>query len=129
MMYLICPLVTLLICQLFKNMYNLIRNNDKHVVSTGGMPSTHTAFVSSLTFLIGYKLGFDSPIFAISFIFSSIVCYDAITVRYESGMHAKILNEKYKTNLKEKIGHNILEVIVGIIIGFISATIFNLGGI
>lgn len=129
MMYLLCPFITLFICQVFKNIYNLIKNKDKHVVSTGGMPSTHTAFISSLTFLLGYKMGFDSPIFALSFVVMSIIFYDAITIRYESGLHAKVLNEKYKLNLKETIGHNILEVIIGVIIGFVSATIFYIGGI
>jgi acid phosphatase family membrane protein YuiD len=102
------------------------------------MPSTHASFSFALTTALAYDLGMSDPIFAVSLIFSMIVCYDAMGVRFESGKQAEIINdlaeivEKEKRHritfehLKEKIGHKPLEVIMGIILGSIVATIFNL---
>lgn len=94
------------------------------------MPSTHSSFVSSLTTLIYLNNGLNSEYFAISLIFSLIVIYDSIGVRYEVGKHAKIINNitkemPFNEALKEKIGHKLTEVINGIILGLIIALIFN----
>lgn len=124
MIYIICAFVSHITCQIFKNIFYMIKNKKFKILSSGGMPSTHSAFISALTFLIGYKEGFDTSIFALAFIITLIVCYDAYNVRYESGLHAKILNEKYDLNLHESIGHSLTEVIVGFIYGIIVATIF-----
>ena len=126
MIYIICAFTSLILCIILKNIYNLIRTKKIEIISSGGMPSTHASFVSALTFLIGYKEGFDTSIFALAFLILLIVSYDAFNVRYESGVHAKIINEKFHLNLKVKIGHKLLEVIIGIIFGFIVATIFYL---
>ena len=126
MIYIICAFTSLIFCQIFKNIYYMIKTKKFKLMSSGGIPSAHSSFISSITFLIGLKEGFDTPIFAISFVFTLIVCYDAFNVRYESGLHAKIINEKFNSKLKEEIGHNIMEVIVGIIFGLITATIFNI---
>lgn len=124
MIYIICAFVSHITCQIFKNIFYMIKNREFKILSSGGMPSTHSAFISALTFLIGYKEGFDTSIFALAFIVTLIVCYDAFNVRYESGLHAKILNEKYDLKLHESIGHSLTEVIVGFIYGIIVATIF-----
>ena len=60
---------------------------------SGGMPSSHTAFVVSLTLMIGATQGFDSAIFALSFTMAAIVMYDATGVRRETGKQAVIINE------------------------------------
>jgi uncharacterized protein len=57
------------------------------------MPSAHSAFVTSITTAIGIKYGITNDIFAMGIIFSTIVIYDAINVRFEAGLHAKALNE------------------------------------
>lgn len=123
-LFIICPIVSLVICQTFKVAYRIIKNKSFKLAlisGSGGMPSSHSAFISSLTAIIGLKEGFDSSIFALALVISMITCYDAMSVRYESGMHAKLLNEKFNLHMKEELGHKFLEVIVGIIVGVIIA--------
>ena len=91
---------------------------------TGGMPSSHSALITSLSAGLGIDLGFDDPIFALSVGISLIVMYDASGVRRSAGLHAKEINKLSKnvelestTNLKEKLGHSKLEVFVGSILG------------
>lgn len=99
-----------------------------------GMPSSHTAVVMSLTFLIGKSQGFDSPMFAMSLIFSFVVMYDATGVRRAAGKQAKLLNRLIETpgltsiqvseRLVEVLGHSPKEVFVGAIIGIIVGLVF-----
>ena len=99
---------------------------------SGGMPSSHTAFVVSLTLMIGATQGFDSAIFALSFTMAAIVMYDATGVRRETGKQAVVINEivqKMFVNgesitdeeLKELVGHTHVEVIGGVIVGLLTA--------
>ena len=101
------------------------------------MPSSHTSFASSLTMLIGFRLGFDSPLFALGLVFTFIVSYDAMGIRLESEKQAEAINlifEKFLkgktkqgfTKLKEELGHKPLEVLVGIFLGTLMAFIFSL---
>ncbi|BAL80693.1 divergent PAP2 family protein [Caldisericum exile] len=106
-------------------------------ISTGGNPSSHTATVTTLTILLGVKYGFDSPYFAIAFIFSAVVVVDAISVRREVGKHAKTMNDIFfETPLgkrlresidievfKELVGHSGIEVFIGFLLGLLIATI------
>lgn len=103
------------------------------LISTGGKPSSHTATVTTLTVLLGAKYGFNSPYFAIAFIFSSIVIVDAVSVRKEVGKHAEVLNEIFfETSIgkrlrdlleievfKELIGHSFIEVLMGFLFGLL----------
>ena len=63
------------------------------LTSTGGMPSSHSAAVTSLATAVGYEAGFDSALFAVAAMFATIVMYDASGVRYQAGQHAAALNE------------------------------------
>ena len=100
---------------------------------TGGMPSSHTSFSTSLTMMLGLNLGFDSPIFAVALVFTFIVSYDAMGLRMESGKQAEAINrifdEIFKDGsmekLKEKLGHKPQEVLAGMILGIISALFFT----
>ena len=104
--------------------------------TSGGMPSSHSSFVSSLAFSVGLKYGFSSDIFAIVTVFSLIVTYDASGVRRAVGQQANVLNnlikhlesknfandrQLIKEDLKELIGHTPYEVIAGILLGAIIA--------
>ena len=62
----------------------------------GGMPSGHSATVSSLATITGLLCGLRSYEFGISVILAIIVCHDAMGVRREAGRHAKVLNERLK---------------------------------
>lgn len=131
--YLIVPFTALILCQLIKFLFESIKYK-KIVIArlfngAGGMPSTHTTFSISLTSFIGLELGITSPIFAVALIFTMIVCYDAMGVRYESGKQAEAINDlvedlildaKEKLNykvLKEQLGHKPLEVLCGLFLG------------
>ena len=99
----------------------------------GGMPSGHSATVSSLATISALTFGLGSVEFAISGILAVIVCHDAMGVRLEAGKHAKLLNllvdafEKFSKNelpevvLKEFVGHTPLQVITGFFLGIFCA--------
>ena len=63
------------------------------MTSTGGMPSSHSAAVTSLTTAIAYETGIDSPLFAVSAIFAVIVMFDATGIRFQAGQQAVIINQ------------------------------------
>lgn len=84
----------------------------------GGMPSSHSAFVTSLLIVVSVKSGLDSATFAIAFVFACIVWYDALSSRKAIGEQARILNRLQQwEHLSERLGHSFLEVVGGIIFG------------
>ncbi|NLI88820.1 MAG: divergent PAP2 family protein [Epulopiscium sp.] len=97
------------------------------LVSAGGMPSSHSSFVTALTVGIGRVEGFDTPLFAACAVISFIIMYDATGVRWEAGQQAAVINRiveilqdpdiKLETQLKEILGHTPLQVFAGIILG------------
>ena len=107
--------------------------------STGGMPSSHTATIISLTTAIGLTSGFQSNVFAICVVVSMIVMHDATGVRRHAGYHAEVLNTlladwnrlietlknpnlkktESREKLKELLGHQPAEVFFGVITGII----------
>ncbi len=100
--------------------------NFKRFFGDGGMPSSHTATVSSMAFFIGFSNGFDSIEFAIALLLCMIVCRDAVGVRMETGKQTLILNELKKLieskevadiKLKKFVGHTPLQVVFGVLLG------------
>ena len=92
-------------------------------LSTGGMPSSHTAVVVALTTSIFMHEGFTTP-FMVSLFFSLVVMSDAIGVRMETGKQAKALNKMLKTKeFNEKSGHTPLQVLGGLIVGILMAVL------
>lgn len=138
--YIVCPFLALIICKVIKFSIESIKNKKIDIGrlfnGSGGMPSTHTTFSTALTMLIGYEEGFDTPIFAVALIFTCITSYDALGVRWESGKQAEVINiiwsELMKGNkkafrkLKEQLGHQPLEVLVGALLGVVVSSIFSL---
>lgn len=106
----------------------------RRLVGNGGMPSSHTSFVTALAIGIGKYAGFDSVSFAISAAFALIVMADATGVRRAVGRQAVVVNEILEevhkkrllpeSKVKELIGHTPYEVIAGFILGIIIAVIF-----
>ncbi len=109
---------------------------------SGGMPSSHSALTTALAVAVARFDGIASPAFAIAVIFAFVTMYDAMGVRREVGRHAELLNkylnelEQKKADtdgdgkpdetpeeieLKELIGHEPLQVIVGVLIGILAA--------
>lgn len=104
----------------------------RRLFGSGGMPSSHTAFVVALTIMVGAMEGFDTAVFAVSFTLAAIVMYDATGVRRETGTQAQVINEILRQvfingkpisddDLKELVGHTPLEVAAGAILGILSA--------
>ncbi len=135
--YLIVPFVTWLCVQTFKVLWELATTkklNFKRIIGAGGMPSSHTAIVISITTMVGRSQGINSVIFAVSLIFSLVVMYDACGVRRQAGKQARILNDIVNTpglstvqvreKLVEALGHTPLQVIVGAIVGFAAGMLF-----
>jgi len=91
----------------------------------GGMPSTHSTLVSSISTIIYLNYGL-SPLFAVTLIFSLIVMYDSMGIRYESGKQAEVINEITGGNLEEKIGHKPVETLVGALLGVLFTIIVSI---
>ena len=103
--------------------------NKERLVGSEGMPRSHSATVCGLTTAAVIKYGVGSFEFAISFVLSMIVMYDAIGVRRETGKQAKLLNsilmenplklsaEVLQERLKEYVGHTPLQVVAGALLG------------
>lgn len=99
--------------------------NWHHLISDyGGMPSSHTAFVSSLVAVVGLREGLDSAAFAVSLILMLVVVRDAVGFRREIGRNAKLTNfiarrtlNKKQGLLTERVGHTIPEVLAGFAFG------------
>ena len=107
----------------------------RYIVSTGGMPSAHSAMSSGLAASIGISCGFKSPLFAVSLAFALLTMFDASTVRRAAGEQARLLNEMIdeifkqhrfsERKLVELLGHTRLEVFLGAIVGILVASIVN----
>lgn len=135
----IVPILTAIGTQVLKLGFDHIKGNLdlKHMWdSYGGMPSSHAAFVASLTTMVGFSEGLWSAAFAIALVFTVITIRDAFGFRYEIGVHGKILNrlvselppEEAKTypKLSERWGHTLAEIVVGSLIGIVVGVIFGL---
>ena len=88
------------------------------ILRPGGMPSSHSAFVTSLLMVVYQKLGSESAEFAIAFGLAAVVWYDALSVRREVGLQAEMLNRlQHWQKFTERVGHSLKEVIAGITFG------------
>ncbi len=118
--------------QLFKLIYDLVTTkkfNFKRILGAGGMPSSHSAVVTSLCTLIGRNEGVGTPLFALSLAFAFVVMYDACGVRRAAGKQAALLNKLIETpgltgvqvseKLVEVLGHTPTQVFVGALIGIV----------
>ena len=101
----------------------------------GGMPSGHSATVSSLACISGLVYGTGSFQFAVTAIFAIVVCHDAMGVRLETGKQSMVLNEIIESmdimfsdevaavKLKEMVGHTPFQVLAGITLGILDAIV------
>ena len=107
----------------------LLRRFDvKRFVSSGGMPSSHSALVVAAATAIGRLYGFDGPAFALAAVLSAVVMYDACNVRRSAGDTARLVNqllehvekltaEDFADDLKIIMGHTPLQVAAGALLG------------
>ena len=131
--FLLTGLSSWLIAQVLKTIIHCILYKKlelRRIYGDGGMPSGHSATVSSLATMCGLCFGAGSVEFAISAIVAIIVCHDAMGVRRETGKQAEVLNELLRflesgreADLKELVGHTPLQVWAGILIGIANALV------
>lgn len=132
----IAALVSAVAAQVLKPFMDLIQRKGFDVLralDTGGMPSSHTAVVTTLTVGVAVYQGVSSPLFGISLIVSIYIIFEATGLRQEVGNQARVLNEiieKVKEThhfdteeLRELVGHTWAEVIGGFALGLLVALV------
>jgi acid phosphatase family membrane protein YuiD len=127
---LITALTGWILAQALKIPIDLIQN--KHwnwalFFAAGGMPSSHSALVTSAAFAVGLHHGFDNPLFGLATAFAMIVVYDATGIRRQAGIQAQKINVMIEELLKghpvsqehliEVLGHTPVEAIGGMLLG------------
>ena len=132
---LIAGLIAWMLAQVIKMPLNYLYTrkwNWALLLTTGGMPSSHSSLMTGTVFAIGLYHGFDNPIFALGVAVTMIVTYDAAGVRRQAGIHAQRINVLFgelltghpvsEKDLREVLGHTPLEVMGGILLGLIVAS-------
>lgn len=156
--FMVNPIMTVgalgwLAAQVLKTLHYAIKFktfNPERLTGAGGMPSSHSALVVSVAIYTARSQGVSSPFFAFSMILAAIVIYDAMSVRYNAGLHAKELNRLRKVidemddeisklsgesedeieelterkDFKEFLGHKPIEVLAGSLLGILIAMAF-----
>jgi acid phosphatase family membrane protein YuiD len=130
---LISAIVVQVICQLFKvGFYSIRRGSFRpdYFVQAGGMPSAHSAMVTTLTTSLGLYNGLSSPCFAVAAVFSLIIIYDAVRLRAAVQLHAEILRRLVRhfpgeaelgMKINARSGHSPAEVAAGVAVGLVFA--------
>lgn len=133
---LVSAVIGWLVAQVLKTLIDCWFNKSfalERMVGSGGMPSSHSSTVCALTMSAAGRYGVESFEFAICFVLASVVMYDAIGVRQETGKQAKLLNlimkqdffkleeAQFEKNLKELVGHTPLQVFAGAVLGILLA--------
>ena len=127
-----CGLLAWFLAQLIKVLLDAVllrRLELGRFVSSGGMPSSHSALVVACTAAIGRLYGVEGPLFALAVMVSVVVMYDACNVRRSAGDTARLVNkllehmeqltaEEFADRLREVMGHTPLQVLVGALLGF-----------
>ncbi|MEI7475229.1 MAG: divergent PAP2 family protein [bacterium] len=110
--------------------------NFKILTETGGMPSSHSAFVIALTTSVALVEGYLSTQFAIALGYALVVMYDAAGLRRSAGKMATVLNKvvddyyhekptKPSERLIELLGHTPIEVLMGALLGFVISMAYH----
>jgi acid phosphatase family membrane protein YuiD len=137
--YVIISIIAMMVAQTTKlfSKYWFTREWDFNAMfSTGGMPSSHTALVTTLATSFGLIEGFGTSEFAITLVFGMVIAHDAMGIRYEAGKHASVINkiandlsalmdkpDNPEEKLKDLLGHRPVEVIGGFLMGIMIALI------
>lgn len=134
--FLMTGLSSWLIAQVLKTIIYWLINKKldiRRLFGDGGMPSGHSATVTSLAIFSALVYGTGSFQFAVTAILATIVCHDAMGVRLETGKQAAVLNEMLslfnvltteqlpEVKLKEFVGHTPIQVLAGILVGGVNA--------
>ncbi len=137
---LVTCLLSWFIAQLLKVIHTIIKSKKidfRRFIGSGGMPSSHSSFVTALATAVGIEEGFIGSAFAIATVLALVVMYDAAGVRRAAGQQAKILNKiveeweqadfgQTDKRLKELLGHTPKEVFAGALLGIVLALLRHL---
>lgn len=131
---LLASVASMLLAQLLKPFWYALLHRQwqwQRMFDTGGMPSSHTSLVTTLTLAIGLQEGTSSTLFAVALVFSLYFVFEATGLRQEVGHQAKLLNEmieelvhEHELNmdarrLRELVGHTWSEVLGGMVVGVV----------
>ena len=147
-------LIAFISAQIIKTILYAIKHktfNPERITGAGGMPSSHSSLVVAVViYFLRYK-GVESSEFALAVLTAGIVIFDALSVRYNAGLHAKELNKMRRIiddlddeisklsgenedpdinelasqkDLKEFLGHTPIEVIAGALLGILIGLLF-----
>jgi uncharacterized protein len=111
--------------------------NFTQLVTTGGMPSAHSASVAALSTSVAFRAGTESTVFAVTVFFSLVIMYDAAGLRRAAGIQARVLNRiiadhhlhregHLPDRLQELLGHTPFEVLVGAFLGVLYGSVWYL---
>ncbi|KAL9264994.1 putative membrane protein YuiD [Drosera capensis] len=123
--------------KVFTTWFKEKRWDSKRMLSSGGMPSSHSATVTALAVAIGLQEGTGGPAFAIAVVLASVVMYDATGVRLHAGRQAELLNqivcelppEHPLSNvrpLRDSLGHTPVQVLAGAVLGFFISSLMRI---
>jgi uncharacterized protein len=132
--YLLAPFIGWVVAQSIK--FALFLRKDGVKVSdafqSGGMPSSHSAFMAAITTVIGLQLGVSDPLFGFAIAVTAIFLYDAAGVRRATGQQTEAL-KIFARNTKQKLpeivnakGHTINEIIAGVLVGVVVGYIVHM---
>ncbi len=124
----LAPAAAWFLSQVVKLLLLLITHGDLKAFFSGGMPSSHTATVTGLATATALFYGTGGFEFPMTLFFAMVVIVDAMNVRWQAGLHSRMLNRYAQehpedpcshelTPFSENLGHTVPEVIVGLIIG------------
>lgn len=123
--YLVTPFVAWLVAGVTKFVINSIKAKQLvfGLIGYGGLPSNHSAIVSSMAMLIALMEGITHPAFGVAVTLAFIVMMDANSLRRQVGKHAQAINEvrQSETPLRERMGHTKVEIVAGIVTGCVVA--------
>lgn len=131
MPYFLAPFIGWFVSGCLKYIINRIRFGRvaaQKYAGNGGFPSTHTSTIATVTFLVGFSEGWLSPIFGLGVGMLFIVMIDATGLRNAVGKQASLLNVLHQENadykpLRERMGHSRIEVLGGLVVGFMTSFI------
>lgn len=122
--YALTPFMAWLVAGISKFIINSIKAKQFAfgLIGYGGLPSNHSAIVSSMAALVALKEGIGHPAFGVAITLAFIVMLDANSLRRQVGKHAVVINklaagENNHHALRERMGHTRLEIAAGIVVG------------
>lgn len=131
--YLMTPFIAWFVAGTLKFLINslITKKAATHLIGYGGLPSNHSAIVCSMAALIGLREGIGHPAFGVAVTLAFIVMLDASSLRRQVGKQAAALNQLLKLQnpaapqLRERMGHSVVEILAGVIVGLVVAIAIN----